>query len=873
MAGGRHFQISYVGGTGNDVTLTQVIAPLYTVTNTNDEGIGSLRWVLTNANANPGPDTIDFAIGTGVQTITPLSALPIITGPVTIDGTTQPGFAGTPIIELNGSSAGSGVNGLTINGGSSTVRGLVINRFAGDGIRLQSSNNVVAGNYIGTNVAGTAALGNVHGVQATGASAVNNTIGGTTAADRNLLSGNTHGVRIGDSVTGTQVLGNYIGTNATGTLALGNTGFGIIIQGAGSNNTIGGATAGARNIIAGNGTGIWLNNVGVGGTFVQGNFIGTDVAGNVDLGNNIRAILIQDAPNNTIGGGTAGAGNLISGTNGDGVLIFGPGSTGNVLQGNFIGTNAAGTASVPNGNGISISGAAKSNLIGSNGDGVNDSAERNIISGNTSRGVHILGAGTDQNIVAGNYLGTDVTGTVDLGNKFAGVEIENASGNIVGGTAAGAGNLISGNDGPGLRIVNSTNTVVQGNYIGTNAAGTAALGNTVRGIFITGGAANNLIGGTTAGARNIISGTLLFEGIGIFGSATGNRVQGNYIGTDVTGTVDLGNKLVGVGIFNASSGNIIGGSAAGAGNLIAGNDGHGLWISNSNGTVVQGNRIGTTVTGIALLGNGSSGIFIDGGSSNSLVGGTTAGAGNIIAGNVQSGVRILGSTTTGNSIRGNSIHSNGGLGIDLGGDGVTANDAGDADSGPNNLQNFPVLSAAVPGASTAIAGTLNSQPNTTFKVDFYASATADPSGYGEGQRYLGSITVTTDGSGNASFNLLLAAATSAGEILTATATDPSGNTSEFSLAVAVQATTQVLTTVVTSLVSSGTLNQGQGNSLLAPLNAAQQQINSGNYTAAINQLQAFINHVSALVNAGILDQQNGDLLIGAALLLIQQLGG
>src|SRR5262249_4114078 len=139
----------------------QVVAPLFTVTNTNDKGIGSLRWVLLNANANPGPDTVTFAIGSGVQTISPASALPTITGAVTIDGTTQPGYAGQPIIELNGAGAGSGASGLTMTGGNSTVRGLVVNRFGGNGIQLLSSNNVVAGNYVGTDVAGTAALANV----------------------------------------------------------------------------------------------------------------------------------------------------------------------------------------------------------------------------------------------------------------------------------------------------------------------------------------------------------------------------------------------------------------------------------------------------------------------------------------------------------------------------------------------------------------------------------------------------------------------------------------------------------------------------------------------------------------------------------------
>src|SRR5439155_1349078 len=157
-----------------------------------------------------------------------------------------------------------------------------------------------------------------------------------------------------------------------------------------------------------------------------------------------------------------------------------------------------------------------------------------------------------------------------------------------------------------------------------------------------------------------------------------------------------------------------------------------------------------------------------------------------IAFNLGAGVVVQGVGATGNPIRGNAIYSNGALGIDLGGDGVTPNDAGDADNGPNRLQNFPVLSGALAaGGTTRVAGTLNSLANTTFALDFYASAAADPSGFGEGARYLGSAQVTTDDSGNASFEVTLAAPTTPGEVVTATATDPANNTSEFSQAVLV----------------------------------------------------------------------------------------
>jgi parallel beta-helix repeat protein len=199
--------------------------PTLVVTNTNDSGSGSLRQAILDANATAGTQTIAFNIpGSGVITITPLSALPTITDPVIIDGTTQPGFAGTPIIELNGVNAGSLSSGLVITAGNSRVRGLVINRFRGGIDLTQNGSNVIEGNYIGTNATGSVAAGNVFiGISISGGSN-NNIIGGATAAARNLISGNGfEGIRIFNS-SGNQVLGNFIGTNAAGTAAIPNSG-------------------------------------------------------------------------------------------------------------------------------------------------------------------------------------------------------------------------------------------------------------------------------------------------------------------------------------------------------------------------------------------------------------------------------------------------------------------------------------------------------------------------------------------------------------------------------------------------------------------------------------------------------------------------
>ncbi len=329
----------------------------------------------------------------------------------------------------------------------------------------------------------------------------------------------------------------------------------------------------------------------------------------------------------------------------------------------------------------------------------------------------------------------------------------------------------------GIRLESNGGNTIEGNFIGSDLNGTGALGNLI-GVEIF--APNNTVGGTSAGARNVLSGNtdgILIQG----GAATDNLVQGNLIGTDITGTVDLGNSDSGIVILGASN-NITGGIVSGARNVISGNGplaggGTGMVMAGgATANVVQGNFIGTDVTGTTSLGNSRDGVFITG-SSNNIVGGTTAGISNTISHNGGDGVWV--SSGTGNAILGNSIFSNGGLGIDLGQDGVTLNDTGDADTGANNLQNFPVLTSATSG-STTIEGTLNSTANTTFRLEFFSSSSCDPSGNGEGETFPGFKDVTTDGSGNASFTANFVTTVTVGDVVTATATDPGNNTSEFS---------------------------------------------------------------------------------------------
>ena len=396
------------------------------------------------------------------------------------------------------------------------------------------------------------------------------------------------------------------------------------------------------------------------------------------------------------------------------------GSSGNHIEGNYIGPDAAGTsASFPNNNGVLIVGGSGNVVGGTTPD------TRNLISANGFNGVSINSPSLD-NFVQGNLIGTNAAGTAALANAGAGVQVSGPD-NTIGGTAAGAGNVISGNSGFGVFLTDSvpsvtTGTVIQGNLIGTNAAGTAAVANTQGGIVVASGSHNNVIGGTTAAARNVISGN----------------------GSD--------------GIFLRDVG--------------------------GDGNVVQGNFIGTNAAGTGALGNGGFGILTTSTSSNTI-GGTAAGAGNTIAFNASTGVAIGGGTSLQNAILGNSIFSNGGFGISLSGNTPTANDHCDPDTGSNQRQNFPVITSATGGVgSTNIQGTLDSTAVTgPYRIEFFSSPTCNagsPNDFGEGMTFLGIATPSTGASCVASFNVTLPVTVTAGSVITATATDLNNNTSEFS---------------------------------------------------------------------------------------------
>ena len=339
--------------------------------------------------------------------------------------------------------------------------------------------------------------------------------------------------------------------------------------------------------------------------------------------------------------------------------------------------------------------------------------------------------------------------------------------------------------------ISSDNNVIQGNYIGTDVTGTSASANN-QGIIIKAGASGNTIGGTTAATHNIISGNI-DDGIQIIGLGTSNNtIIGNYIGTDVTGTLNIGNGGDGIIINDGATDNTIGGTAAGEGNLISGNTGDGIQIGSTSTTnptsniTIQGNLIGTDVTGLLNLANAEAGIDLEDGV-NILIGGTTTNAGNTIAFNNNDGIEVS-APVTGSAFLGNLIFSNASLGIDLNNDAVSVNDlnVNDGDTGANNLQNYPLLTSVLSDGSSAvvIGGSINTTASTVYRIEFFASAIADGSGNGEAERYLGFTTATTNGSGNTTFSASFSTLVANGEFVTATATvdlggGNYGETSEF----------------------------------------------------------------------------------------------
>ena len=418
---------------------TAASAATFQVTTTADNGDnvnptpGSLRKAILDANANQGPDDIVFQIqASGVQTISPPTRLPNITDPVTIDGYTQNGASKNTLfdgdnavlmIQIDGTNGGAGFQGIgfQITGGSTTIRGLVINRFQSYGIQIGTNspgNNHIEGCFIGTDPTGTVSLTNLaSGIYLNKSN--DNVIGGTTPETRNLIAGgdlNNSGSGItstGNPISGLTIQGNYIGTNAAGTAALvpGSKGTGINIDAA-TKTTIGGTTPGARNVISGNSTGIQVGASDQ--TLIAGNYIGTDTTGTQAIGNRFHAIKFDNVTNSLVGGSTAAARNIISGTQQGEGIGFSQGTIGNFIQGNYIGTDVTGNVVLGNQSGIAtlFGGAVfpANNKIGGSAPG-----EGNVISGNKVLGISIS-ADSGNNVIQGNFIGTNATGTSSLPN-------------------------------------------------------------------------------------------------------------------------------------------------------------------------------------------------------------------------------------------------------------------------------------------------------------------------------------------------------------------------------------------------------------------------------------------------------------------------
>ena len=737
------------------------------VTSTADSGPGTLREALQRA--SPGATiTFDPAIFPqgSPATIAVISPLPqLAQGDVTIDGSDASVILDGSQLPREGPSPG-----LVITSSGNVIRGLRILHFAGSGVTIVggAQNNVIGGttpgernvisgnwdgviiagsgtmyntiigNYIGTDATGTAAIGNVADGVWIGEGAQHNVVGGPTAAERNLISGNgNNGVVIDRSMNNT-VIGNYIGTDVTGTKALGNSNDGVVLAWGAQYNLIGGDTAGERNVISGNGwDGVWLGDSGTMDNTVSGNYIGTNASGTAAIPNGNSGVnLGNSSQNNLIGGSSPAEGNLISGNGKEGVTIAGSGVMDNIVTGNYVGTDATGTAAIGNtGHGIAIGDGAQNNRVGGATPG-----EGNLISGNSGDGVNIAGPETVHNLVVGNYIGLDVSGTEALPNSHGVSIVDRASHNTV------QGNVISGHqENPNIVLwdLGTVFNLIIGNLIGTDASGTVAIPS-AGGVAIRGGASDNRIGGSAPGEGNLISGNR-GHGIDISWGSARNQVVGNLIGTDTTGTFAIPN---GMGILiRDAPGNIIGGRVEGEGNVISANEGVGVAISGAESVQneVLGNYIGTDLSGTVTFGNLGAGVVIDEGATRNIIG-----PANVIAYNGEAGVRAQGSDTLGNTITANSIYDNEGLGIEN-------------SEGGNAELSAPVI---IHVSSRSIRGTALS----SSIVEIFSDKED------EGRVFEGST--AADEKGNFAFRMPVGRFT--GPNVTATATDAEGNTSGFS---------------------------------------------------------------------------------------------
>jgi hypothetical protein len=738
----------------------------FTVINLNDHGNGSLRQAILNANTNPGADTIQFGVA---GTIELTSALPTITGTVNIDGTTAPGFAGTPQVEVNFNNFAGLQFGPLANG--SALRSLSLVGASGSGVTLNFDQQMlIVGNFIGVNSDGTTADGN----QGSGIALVHssdNTIGGESAQDTNVISANSQqGILLSFS-SNNVITNNEIGTDAAGTAALGNGLNGILVTQLSKGNLIGGEATGGNdptqdvfvrppegNLISGNSANGVLINDKATQNQLSGNFIGTDASGNVALGNALDGVTISQANDNSLIGCTFQDNpfvfyNVISGNGGNGLRVTSSNDT--TIQANFFGMGANNNTAVGNAlNGVLIDGSSAHTTMGG------PIPLGNVDAANGQNGIVVSGTAsyfTSYNTFCGLAAFSTVT---TFGNGEDGMLLTSTGGNILIRT-----NVVTENGHDGIEISGAAQGIhVTGNIIGLDTNGQAAMGNVDNGVEVDGTAHNIVIGGPQPTFNVIPQNTISANGnngVAIDGHAHGITVNNGFMGTNITGLLAFGNGNSGVYLGPGTYGNIIGSPSASLLTVISGNVDDGIEMQGTTGNTVIGTLIGTDRTGSVPLANLANGILVDD-SSRNTIGGSAAASRNVIAFNELDGVFVLSGID--NGIHENSIFDDSAPGIELG-------------PGANLDQAAPVLTSVETGVSSIqVSGTLTSKPKTTFTVEFFASDASGPSG----RVFLGLLKVRTNASGVASFTFNHALPPAGANFITATATDPNNNTSEFS---------------------------------------------------------------------------------------------
>jgi hypothetical protein len=905
----RRLLSGYVVNDPGDAPLDSAIGPGETA-----DGKITLRSAIEQVNIDKG-GSITF---NGAMNIAVNSALdPITAAGVTIDG----GTPGSVVI-----SGASGYNGLVIKGGGATIQNLVVGSFL-VGITLQSSQNTIQDDYIGTDATGSVAAGNVTGgIEDTGG---NNTI------RANVVSGNMGTGIILDGASHDQVVGNNIGTDVTGTKPLGNGIWGLEIDNGASNNSIGGPTSNTRNFIDYSGVGI--SGVGTTGNLLIGNTIsssgygvnisqgasnntiggisagnaissnilsdaavveiaGTGTSGNLVEGNAIDGgydgvLIVSGASDNTIGGTISGAGNFIYDNYADGVFV------GSSPADNCVGDSILENSIDPNPSGQTFVGRlgitgynllpylpvlssavdTKDGAVQINGSlsAKPDTTYRVEFFGNTDSTASGYGpgddfitfdnlttdasglasftvqepyplafpptpyvsvtatatdpAGTTSGFSLATYVappppppatylvndpgdepldpnfgdGLTSSGTITLRSAIEQVNIDDISGESIGFAFPmdiSVNSQLDAITAPGVTIDGSGPVEISGSF-GYDGLVIDSSGNTIENLQIDG--FNNGIDDYVG--SNVIRDNVIFDNsVGIYeaplfqfqpGGVTTYPADDQILGNTVTD-----NSSDGVFLYDASA-NVVG--APGDGNVISRNGGPGVEVLGGGDNLVQANFIGTDVTGTLDLGNGGDGVNFSF-DSDTTIGGTSSGDANIIAFNAGNGITIGQSATddsTGDAILENSIFANSKLGVDLGDDGVTLNDSS-GHSGPNLFQDFPVLSSAsTSNGVTTISGSLSGAANTTYQLELFSNPSADPSGYGQGESFLMATSVTTDSSGHKSFTVNTASAVAVGQFVTATATDPVGDTSEFSADTVVTNTPTVPTLIPNSIAA------------------------------------------------------------------------